>query len=246
MGELKVIGAGFGRTGTLSLKRALEELGFGRVYHGENLLRNPVHYYRWRQVYRTGRTDWDRLFRRYNAAIDYPTCCVWKDLAAHYPEAKIILTVRDPQKWWKSTADTLYKARRMTPTWWQVGIPTGRAFVEVNEGFIWDGLFDGRFTDRDHAMKVFEAHRADVEATADPDRLLVYNVTEGWGPLCEFLGVPEPSHPFPHVNDSAKYQRVVRIASVVTRVVPPVAAGVVALAIWRWITSTGADTIAGS
>jgi hypothetical protein len=234
MGELKVIGAGFGRTGTLSLKTALEQLGFGPVYHGEDIHFRPVQAFAWRKYYRTGTTNWDRIFTDRRSALDYPVCCAWRDLAEHYPNAKIILTVRDPQKWWTSTNETIYPAQDVLPAWWRRYEPMARAYVEFFDGLVWDGLFDGRFADREHAVKVFEQHVADVKATADPDRLLVFDVAEGWGPLCEFLGVAEPSHPFPHLNDTQKMKRLVTMMRVSSRVGPPLALAGAALGVARW------------
>jgi hypothetical protein len=236
VGELKVIGAGFGRTGTSSLKRALEIVGYGPVSHGVDIIFRPNHVLAWQGYYRTGTANWDRIYKRFRSAIDFPVPCAWQDLAAHYPDAKIILTVRDPEKWYRSTADTIYPGpREVLPEWTLVWFPLCRAYTEFVEGLVWDGLFDGRFTDKDHAIKVFEQHIEDVKATADPDRLLVYDVAEGWGPLCEFLGVPVPNEPFPHVNDTAEMQRWNRIVGTGYRAIPPVTAALTALGAYAWV-----------
>jgi hypothetical protein len=233
---LKVIGAGFGRTGTASLKKALEDLGFGPVSHGVDIIFRPHQVLAWQGYHRTGTADWDRVYKRFRSAIDFPVPCAWQDLAAHYPDAKIILTVRDAEKWYRSTSETIFPGpRTVTPDWAMVWFPLTRAYVEFVEGLVWDGLFDGRFADKDHAIKVFEQHIEEVKATADPDRLLVYDVAQGWGPLCEFLGVPEPDAPFPHINDTAQMQRWNRMVALTYQAVPPVTAALTALGAFGWI-----------
>ena len=105
---LKVIGAGFGRTGTKSLQLALEELGFGKCYHMEELFRNPEGVVHWESAYQEKETDWNALFQNYDSAVDFPTSMYYKELADHYPDSKVILTVRDPEKWYKSAYDTIF------------------------------------------------------------------------------------------------------------------------------------------
>jgi hypothetical protein len=206
---MQVIGAGFGRTGTLSFKRALEELGFGPTYHMQELMRRPSHIRRWLQYARAGEVDWDDLFGQFGSGVDYPVSCVWEELAALYPDAKVVLTVRDPQKWWESTISTIYGFRTAFAPWLQRAVPITGQFVEMVDRLVWDGLFDGRVTDRDYAVEAFEQHIEHVRATCPPERLLVFDVADGWGPLCEFLDVPVPQRPFPHLNDAKVTRRVV-------------------------------------
>jgi hypothetical protein len=206
---VRVIGAGFGRTGTLSLKRALEDLGFGPTYHMQEVMRRPSHVRQWYQFAHTGEADWDELFGQFASGVDYPVSCVWEELATHYPDSKVVLTVRDPEKWWTSTATTIYGFRTAFPGWTQRLVPTLGHFVDMVDRLVWDGLFDGRFLDRDHAIGVFENHIEHVSTTCPPERLLVFDVAEGWEPLCRFLDVPVPSHPFPRLNDSRVTRRVV-------------------------------------
>jgi hypothetical protein len=232
---LKVIGAGFGRTGTLSLQRALDDLGFGRTYHGEDILIRPTHIRAWQQAAHGQPVDWDKVFKRFGSAVDFPVCNLWRELAAHYPDAKLILTVRDPEAWYRSTHDTIWSARTMLPRYMRKAIPTTRWYVDWADTILWDGIFDGRFEDKDFAIKVFEQHIADVKATADPDRLLVYQVSEGWGPLCEFLGVPVPDHEFPRLNDTARMRRTIIGYKVGSRAIPPIAAAGAAFFLGRRI-----------
>lgn len=221
---LQVIGAGFGRTGTLSLKRALDELGFGPTYHMEEVVRRPAHVASWLRYARTGDVNWDEMFSGFGSGVDFPVSCAWKDLAAHYPDAKVVLTVRDPDTWWTSTATTIYRTRTMFPWWLQRLAPVTGRWLEMVDRLVWDGIFEGRFTDRDHAVAVFERHVTDVAATCPPDRLLVFDVTEGWRPLCSFLDVPVPDRPFPRTNDARTLRRRFEAIRWGTRAVPVVAA----------------------
>lgn len=204
---LRVIGAGFGRTGTLSLKQALDELGFGPTYHMEEVFRHRSHVDRWLDYARHGTTDWNTLFAGYHAAVDFPASCAWEELAEHYPLAKVVLTVRDPERWWTSTATTIYPTRTMFPRWVKQLVPFTQRWLDMTDRLIWTGVFNGRFGDRAHAMRVFEDHIAHVRSHCEPGRLLVFDVADGWEPLCAFLGVTVPTKPFPDVNDSATLRR---------------------------------------
>lgn len=226
--SLHVIGAGFGRTGTLSLKRALDELGFGPTYHMDEVVRRPSHVASWLRYARTGEVDWDGIFSGFGSGVDFPVSCVWKELAAHYPDAKIVLTVRDPRAWWTSTRTTIYPTRTMFPRWLQRLVPLTARWLEMVDRLVWDGIFEGRFTDRDHAIRVFERHVADVEATCPPERLLVFDVAAGWEPLCAFLDVPVPDRPFPRLNEARTMRRRFSAIRYGTRMVPVAGAAVVA------------------
>src|SRR5947209_6080579 len=161
---MRVIGAGFGRTGTLSFKRALEDLGFGPTYHMQEVMRRPSHIERWLRYARTGDVDWGDLFSGFGSGVDYPVSCVWECLASQFPDAKVVLTVRDPQQWWASTVSTIYRFRTAFPAWMLRSVPVTRHFVEMVDRLVWDGIFDGRFTDRDHAVAIFERHIERVRA----------------------------------------------------------------------------------
>ena len=228
---LQVVGAGFGRTGTLSLKRALDELGFGPTYHMEEVVRRPSHVGHWLRYARTGEVNWDEIFSGFCSGVDFPVSCVWEELAAYYPDAKIVLTIRDPKSWWTSTKTTIYPTRTMFPRWLMQLAPVTGRWVEMVDRLVWDGIFDGRFTDRSHAVAVFERHVANVEATCPPDRLLVFDVAEGWEPLCSFLDVRIPNRPFPRLNDAKALRRRFAAMRWGTRAAPVAAAAfVVALA----------------
>lgn len=199
---MEVIGAGFGRTGTLSLKAALERLGFGPCYHMLELLQHPDHGRPWVSALRGEAVDWRALFADYRATTDWPACNFWAELAHAFPDAKVVLTVRDPDRWWDSISSTLFTAYR------SMGMPAPpNAPPELPEmgALLMETTFDGRLEDRDLVLSRFEAHNERVRRGVPPERLLVYQVSEGWGPLCQFLGVAVPDEPFPHLNEGANF-----------------------------------------
>jgi hypothetical protein len=188
---LKVVGAGLGRTGTLSLKFALEQIGFGPCYHMTEVMLNPEAPPLWIRAAEGG-PDWEATFDGFAATVDYPACSFWKELSDYYPDAKVLLSVRDPDQWFDSTQATIFSehARQMimqTPM---------RAFMEKTA---WK-VFGDRIHDREFMVAEFKRHNAEVQRTIPPDRLLVYEASQGWEPLCRFLGVSVPDTPFPRVN----------------------------------------------
>jgi hypothetical protein len=205
---LKVVGAGFGRTGTLSLKNALEKIGFGPCYHMMEVFPRPEHVPMWHKLAFTGQMDWDLVFRDFQATVDWPAARWWREIAAHYPEAKVLLSVRDPEAWYKSMTDTIYQPMKHP-------VPDGvpelmRLQNEMVRRAILSETFDNRFEDKAHAIGVFNRHILEVREAIAPERLLVFDVREGWEPLCRFLGVPVPSEPFPRLNDTASTQALIR------------------------------------
>jgi len=209
---MKVIGAGLGRTGTLSLKVALEQLGFGPCYHMKEVLQHPEHIETWLEAFAEKPVDWQAFFHAYGAAVDRPSCEFYKELMAVYPEAKVVLTVRDPVRWYESTYNTLYTISQAFPRWFRFLIPRIMRFVDLNGTEVWRTQFSGRFEDQHHAIGIFQQHTEAVKAYVPPERLLVYNVKDGWEPLCQFLEVPVPANqPFPHLNDSAEFRRTIRL-----------------------------------
>ncbi len=201
---LKVVGAGFGRTGTLSLKNALEMLGFGPCYHMLEVMERPDHIALWHSLAFGGAMDWDLLFRDFQSTVDWPTARYWREIAAHYPEAKVLLSVRDPEAWYKSMSDTIFRGLTMRMP--EGGPETSRQPVGFARKIILEDTFGGVSEDKAHAIEVFNRYNQNVRETIDPARLLVFDVKEGWEPLCRFLGVPQPDQPFPRLNDTATMQ----------------------------------------
>ena len=216
--SLKIIGAGYGRTGTLSTWTALRELGFP-CYHMIEVLENKAnksHLDFWRAVANTppgAPHDWEQVFSNYTAAVDNPACCVWRELMDAYPDAKVLLTVhpRGAEAWYESTIDTIY----FTETMWQFKVlewttPFGRKFGDMSRKLIWQRSHQGSMGDRDAAIALYQRHIDEVKASVPPERLLVFSVEQGWTPLCEFLGVPVPATAFPNVNDRAAIKQTLR------------------------------------
>lgn len=193
---LEVIGAGLGRTGTLSLKHALETLGFDRCYHMMELIQNPTHLPHWNAALNGDAVDWDTLFTGYRATVDWPGATHYKTLAEHYPDAKVVLTVRDPERWYDSVNATINPNQLSN-----VDPPAHvQAIFKLNEAQIWEGQFAGQIENRDYMIAAFERFNQEVRDTVPSDRLLVYEVRDGWDPLCSFLNRPVPKEPFPRVN----------------------------------------------
>lgn len=202
--SLKVIGAGFGRTGTRSLKTALEELGYVRCYHMVEVMKNPSHLRRWTDIMQGGKADWETLFQGYQAAMDWPVAAYYKDLMNVYPDAKVILTVRDPESWYRSIMNTLYQAGRGFFGHVSRVIPSVHQFLNAMEKTIWQGVFHNRLEDKAHAVEVFKNHIEEVKRVVPKERLLIFEARHGWEPLCSFLNVPVPvDKPYPHKNKGA-------------------------------------------
>lgn len=219
---MQVIGSGFGRTGTLSTKHALEILGFGPCHHMEEVLRHPAEGREWVRIARGGTPDWAQLMARYGSCVDFPASIVWKQLLEAFPDAKVLHTVRDPERWYDSTRSTIFRSGDFITGWVRAATPAGYP-VEIARRMVWDGLFDGRFEDRAHAIAVYERWTTDVVASVPADRLLVFDVAQGWEPLCAFLDVPVPDRPFPRVNDRDALMRRMRAARWAGRLLPAVA-----------------------
>ncbi|HJN52399.1 MAG: sulfotransferase [Pseudomonadales bacterium] len=200
---LDIVGAGFGRTGTLSMKLALEMLGFNKTYHMAELFQNPGHLDHWEEARRTGDCDWDTVFREYRAAVDWPACNYWRTLSKHYPESKVILTVRDPDDWFRSIHSTIYPASL-------AGLnsddPFQKRWSKWGNGLIWEDTFHGRVEEKEHAIEVFNANTREVIETIAAGRLLVYESGDGWESLCDFLDCEIPQQAYPKVNTTKEFQ----------------------------------------
>jgi hypothetical protein len=194
---LEVIGAGYGRTGTLSLKLALERLGFVKCYHMQEVFMNPDHIPMWAAAHRGEGVDWERLYAGYRATVDWPSCNLWETHATLYPKAKVILSTRDPDSWYTSVMNTIYKSSTMAR---DSADPVNKRFGEWACEITWKRLFDDRMHDRQHVIGVYEAHVEHVKAALPKSRLLVFEAKDGWEPLCRFLNVDVPDEPYPRVN----------------------------------------------
>lgn len=205
---LNVFGAGLGRTGTHSLTAALERLGFGPCHTMLGMLEHPEQVPFWRRAAAGEAVNWREMYAGYRSSVNLPGSRFWREITAAFPEVKVILTVRDPERWYESSTRSIYPAATTSP-------PPGaseafEALRAMSREVVWDGLFGGRFTDRDHALRVFHEHNEAVLREIDAGRLLVFDVADGWPPLCAFLGVPVPDAPFPHRNDRAQFASLIR------------------------------------
>ncbi|MGB0385101.1 MAG: sulfotransferase family protein [Ardenticatenaceae bacterium] len=218
---MKIIGAGFGRTGTMSMQAALEELGFKKCYHMIEVMKNGGHARFWHKASQGQPVEWDQIFEGYQATVDWPGCTFYKELIAQYPDAKVVLNVRDPERWYDSTHSTIYQLRQGWFGSLNRLLPRLDQMAKMINHLIWEGTFHGRFEDKAYALHIFNEHIAEVKRIVPPERLLVYEVKQGWEPLCRFLDVPVPQNkPFPHLNDKARMQRIIKYRKIVTEWVP--------------------------
>ena len=187
---LQIIGPGFGRTGTNSLKVALEHLGFGPAHHMYEVRDNPPQLPAWEAAARGEPIDWDSAFSGYRSQVDWPGARYSRELAAYYPDAKVILTVRDADEWFDSVQATIVPFMAGRSTYDNAHL---NAVANMAYRLVVAGIFNDRLSDRDYATALFKAHIAEVEATIPASRLLVFNVEQGWEPLCAFLGCPVPN-----------------------------------------------------
>jgi Sulfotransferase domain len=206
---MKVIGAGFGRTGTMSLKAALERLGFGPCFHMIDLIRDPTPLPYWQAAANGEKVDWTEALDGWESTIDWPGCTFWEEMAEIWPDAPVLLSVRDPEAWYRSTYNSIHEAKEMALRGELQGNteePPDPAVMQMINGLIWKGTFKGRFTDKEFALEVFRRHNEDVKSKVPADRLLVYEIKQGWGPLCDFLGAEVPDEPMPHLNDTESFR----------------------------------------
>lgn len=189
--SLRVIGAGFGRTGTASLKQALEKLLDAPCYHMMEVFTHPEHVALWHQASLGNMPDWHKLFEGYAAAVDFPESVFWPELMKAFPNALVLLSVRDPEQWWQSASETIlgaHDAPFITDEW--------RAMVKAMFARAWGG----RPRDRESSIAALEANTARVLQEVPRERLLVWNASEGWEPICKALSLPVPAEPFPRTN----------------------------------------------
>lgn len=191
------------------MKAALERLGWGPCFHMRDVFDNPDRAPYFRAAARGEDVDWDAAFAGYRTTVDWPGAAFWRQLIARYPDAKVLLTVRDPQRWYASVRDTILRPTATgegepAPAGEPPAVTIGREMV--NE-VVWQHQFGGRGRDEEYAISVFNEHNAAVRREVPADRLLVFEAAEGWEPLCAFLGAELPDEPFPHLNDGAAWRQ---------------------------------------
>jgi len=212
---MKLIGAGFGRSGTMSIKAALEQLGYGPCYHMKIALCRYWHLGFFLRAWRGEEVNWKRFFRRYNSVVDWPSCSFYKDLMKEYPDAKILLNIRDPENWYDSMYQTIWAIQTAFPWWFPKVVCT------IHNEIIWNGNLRAVFENRKKTLEEYKEWIEEVKNTVPPARLLVYQVKDGWKPLCDFLGLPVPEgKAFPHINERKNFKRIIRLLNVVHWLVP--------------------------
>jgi hypothetical protein len=200
---LEVVGAGLGRTGTMTLKAALEELGLGPCHHMYEVIQHPEQAGFWERATRGEPVDWEEVLANYRSSCDWPSCSFYKELAARYPAAKVILTLRDPHAWYVSVCNTILPAMKgplILPDGSRVGPPGNFA-----QPLIGEKTFGMNFSES-HMINVFNRHNEEVKRTIPAERLLVFEAAHGWEPLCRFLGIPVPATPFPRTNTTDEFK----------------------------------------
>lgn len=203
---LRIIGAGLGRTGTASLRLALNDLGVP-CYHMFDLGFGPTRVQEvafWNEVADGAAPPWDRVFHRWGAVLDYPACFFWKELMAAYPDAKVVLTThpKGSGAWYDSTAATIHAEPEA-----KNASAYGLEFNRMMERLVWTGVFGGQFDDREATIATYEAHNQAVRDGVPAERLVDYQVNQGWGPICAALDIPVPDRPFPNSNSRSEMGR---------------------------------------
>jgi hypothetical protein len=193
---LKVVGSGLGRTGTKSMQTALNMLGVGPCHHMVEVFMHPETMALWVNA-GEGLPDWDLIFKDYQSMVDYPGAAYWRQIADHYPDAKVLHTVRDPDKWFESTQATIFSPA--SPAVQSTEGPQSAFFNSFT------GPFREHLHDRAWMTDYFRRHTEEVKATIAPERLLIYEVGEGWDRLSKFLGVPAPDEPYPSENSREEF-----------------------------------------
>lgn len=212
---LKVIGVGGPRTGTASLKTALEILGFGKCYHMEGLFNDPEQVNYWVELFETGATDFDALFDGFQSTVDFPGFLLYKKLLNRYPDAKVILTFRDPEEWYDSSINTVYAVTPQT-IGQKLSIlkkmvlssrfrKISKTFMLV-EKYLWNKHYQGQFKNKEKAIDIYTRFNDEIRQFVLSEQLLEFKISDGWGPLCSFLNVSVPDEAFPFKNKRKEFK----------------------------------------
>jgi hypothetical protein len=239
---VEVIGAGWGRTGTNTLMAALEILGYDPTYHMIKVFEYKQAEF-WHRAYLGEPVDFREVFepKKVRATCDFPSAFMWREQLAAYPDAKVILTVRDPEKWFTSASSTIMKVMPGNP-----GSPFGVKVCNFlglgpTKGFISMARVMGlksmgaRFYEKESVVPRFIEYNESVKRDCPKDKLLVFEVKDGWEPLCKFLGKPIPDVPFPNVNDTAEFQQHIRVPNTIGWTLFLLSIAAVGVAVWAAI-----------
>lgn len=222
--NLQLIGAGFGRAGTMSLRRALETLGYKPCYHMQVTLTHYFHLRFWIRA-KTGKpVDYHKFFRKYRATVDWPACEFYPELMEAFPEAKVLLNVRDPEEWYESMFNSIWAIQKAFPFWFP------KEYRQIHDDIMWNSRFNREFTDKGKTLQVYLEWIEEVRRKVPAEKLLVYNVKEGWEPLCRFFNKEIPGDtPFPRLNDRRFFRRVILLLRIAEWLVPAILLTAIAL-----------------
>jgi hypothetical protein len=208
----------------MSLRKALEILGYQPCYHMQVTLTHYFHLKFWVRAKAGKPVDYRKFFRKYKATVDWPACEFYEKLMAEFPDAKVLLNVRDPDEWYDSMFNTIWAIQKVFPFW----LP--RVYWKIHDDIMWDTRFNGEFTNRKNTIEVYKARIEEVKSKVEPEKLLVFNVKEGWSPLCRFLGMPVPENiPFPYLNDRLFFSRMILALRILEWLVPAILLAVLIL-----------------
>ncbi len=199
---MEVIGAGFGRTGTHSLGLALETLGFGPCYNMHEIAKKPGHTELWSGALDGRPIDWDGVFRSYRSTVEWPAVSFLDEILSRFPDARVILTLRDPESWYESVRNTVFEALELSD---QNPDPVKRKNQSLTRRLILEHTFGGRYGEKEHVLEVYQEHIQHVVELVPRERLLQFDVREGWEPLCDFLQKAIPLETFPKVNERGDF-----------------------------------------
>lgn len=200
---MKLINAGLGRTGTTSLKAALEQLGYNSIHHTTDLFFSPKQMDIWEGAFEGQNVNWRAFYEKYDVA-DWPAGLFYKEIITAHPEAKVMITVRDPEQWFESINGTLTQLNSI-----KLPIPHVRRIKRFLETYAINGLFQGKMDDKEFMVQFYENYVASVKEFVTDKQLLVFNVREGWEPLCTFLEMEVPDEPFPRANTRGGFKELI-------------------------------------
>jgi hypothetical protein len=201
--ELEVVGAGVGRTGTHSLKLALEQLLGAPCHHMLEILGDPAQIPAWIDAIEGRPTDWSAMLSRYRTIVDWPGAAFWRELSDANPNALVLLSLRDPESWYRSASNTIFLTFEHMP-------PEVAPWLDTVRKLLRD-RFSDRFDDPAAMIDAYVRHNDTVRAEVPASRLLEWNLGDGWAPICERLGLPVPAEPFPVTNSTNEFREMVGI-----------------------------------
>jgi len=214
--NLKIIGTGLARTGTMSLKMALEVLNNHSCFHMIDLFQEPKRVNILKKGYQSNQIDWSTFYAGYESAVDYPTCVFYKELIARNPDLKVIHTTRDFDSWYESVTETVYRGkpkgakdflRMIKNMMFSSDFKRVAPIFMFNDKLIWRGQFQARFEDKEFIREIVLQHEEEIKNSVKAENLLIYDIKSGWEPLCEFLKKAVPNMPFPKANERQEFNR---------------------------------------